>query len=453
MAYFTINKLYSEILARIFAISNAKSPCVSSSTQRHALSDILLVCTRWYNIAVNTPPLWSHVDISIKRWGRASCLHGPEVWLSRSSSLPIHVHIADPYPNEFPWSEVDPDAAALFGSMTVSSLRPHIARIRSLTIFGMWMSPAARAIFAAHPAPAWASLKMLDIREVGCDDLDSSGTLKISSLAKLLELDLSILSCSPMWPSMNEICELLSNCPEMHTLRLGSDVPVDQLTSTRQEPIFMPGLKVLEISTAGAPLLSRLQTQSSELDLKLSGFWPDHMYPDSLTTLQSFLARSRVAALTLREPNHRHELFSTLLPQIWTVLPCLRCLCFDATVLEPDVLEPATLMTLDFGSCFPNLKYFCIAHTLLGPESISQLNTILATVQVEHLFFFACRFTSPMTEALYPDMDGWGIGEIPEDIKHSILGLARQVVVRPSWSRLSEYYGVDPFTREMLQQD
>ncbi|KAF8600717.1 hypothetical protein BDV93DRAFT_510583 [Ceratobasidium sp. AG-I] len=92
-----INKLPPEILSHIFITS--KNYCLDD-IKKHEKSIELLpdvfsgVCTYWRRVALDTPSLWTHIDISPHADTKQHTLSA-EMLLQRSQKLPIDLHVIE----------------------------------------------------------------------------------------------------------------------------------------------------------------------------------------------------------------------------------------------------------------------------------------------------------------------------------------------------------------------
>ncbi|KAI0757725.1 hypothetical protein C8Q80DRAFT_1265590 [Daedaleopsis nitida] len=77
-----INRLYPEILAMIFA--NLRTPTRSNDV----LVSAMLVCHRWYSVALDTVSLWTEVDVTYQ------AKFNPKQLLARSKAAPIHLRLS-----------------------------------------------------------------------------------------------------------------------------------------------------------------------------------------------------------------------------------------------------------------------------------------------------------------------------------------------------------------------
>ncbi|KDN38551.1 hypothetical protein RSAG8_09440, partial [Rhizoctonia solani AG-8 WAC10335] len=62
------------------------------------LDNLSRVCSYWRQIAINTPSLWTHVDVLPHKSLHEAFLARAEVYITRADPLPIELHVSDPYP-------------------------------------------------------------------------------------------------------------------------------------------------------------------------------------------------------------------------------------------------------------------------------------------------------------------------------------------------------------------
>ncbi|KAG8698114.1 hypothetical protein FRC08_006130, partial [Ceratobasidium sp. 394] len=114
-----INTLPPEILASIFILSRNHR----TRNDNFRFHDLASVCAYWRDIALNTPDLWTHVDISPSTPSGVTNL-----LLGRTKDNPIHIHVYEPKP---PDNGYTPDYEIL---KTTNVLAPHMHRVCALDI-------------------------------------------------------------------------------------------------------------------------------------------------------------------------------------------------------------------------------------------------------------------------------------------------------------------------------
>ncbi|KAF8675132.1 hypothetical protein RHS04_06966 [Rhizoctonia solani] len=98
-----INRLPSEILTRIFLYAAESQYCtLRKNTHRFTPiipdypDSLLLVSSRWHDIAISLHSLWSHIDIVLSCPQSAGFLARAKVYASRAGQIPLDIHIIDP---------------------------------------------------------------------------------------------------------------------------------------------------------------------------------------------------------------------------------------------------------------------------------------------------------------------------------------------------------------------
>ncbi|KAG8695340.1 hypothetical protein FRC09_009216 [Ceratobasidium sp. 395] len=302
-----INRLPPEILGRIFSIAVASSPCAPEHGKRDSLLDILLVCTRWCQLATSNRSLWSHIDINSGRAGHFG-LHRVRLWLERSQGAPIHIHVTG--------DTFQADEPAI--QHLVSILQPH-AMFTSSLVLSERHAGLIRSLLALYLNQSGSgTLNTLVVADRWSRNITFPWpTYPMRALVVLELRSIQGLGC----PVLEELVAMLSDCPKLHTLRL-----VDLRTFTARSEqllnqgfIILPCLKLLQIEIPGgqalAELLAVIQPGELELDVRLS-IGPIDGGP-VLRNAQSLLRRSNVVSLTLadfRSPNidHFQSFFSSM---------------------------------------------------------------------------------------------------------------------------------------------
>ncbi|KAG8683792.1 hypothetical protein FRC11_013060 [Ceratobasidium sp. 423] len=98
----TVNDLPPEILARIFQIVHRAEPCAkrkyNNDTKGQPMYPATLshVCSRWREVAFNTPSLWPHIDISTSSLLNRQRLDGlVQLHSNQAGRLPLDLHVFD----------------------------------------------------------------------------------------------------------------------------------------------------------------------------------------------------------------------------------------------------------------------------------------------------------------------------------------------------------------------
>ncbi|KAG8698832.1 hypothetical protein FRC09_006997 [Ceratobasidium sp. 395] len=116
-----VNKLPQEILSYVFFL--AKSHCVHD--EDFGSHGPTIVCSHWRHVAMNTPNLWTHIDIGPGIPERLA-----QLLLERTKDYPIYVHAHEPDANPSGNQSSLEDEA----KMAIDLLKPHIHRVRGFII-------------------------------------------------------------------------------------------------------------------------------------------------------------------------------------------------------------------------------------------------------------------------------------------------------------------------------
>ncbi|KAG8729434.1 hypothetical protein FRC10_003913 [Ceratobasidium sp. 414] len=383
-----INKLPPEILSRIFSILVGSSPCYPKRGQRDALPDIILVCGRWYQVATNNRSLWSHIDVH----AGPLALSRTRLWLERSRGVATHIHTSKAFPR----------TQQTVLSSLISILQPHATFASSLTISGgdTDLVRALLALHFGHGEPS--SLKTLaasGVWEFNQERAISWPTYPLRGLRALELRDLHKFAC----PALDEVATILSDCPELHTLRFVNLRNFRIRPDQHQIPsvIPLPQLKLLELTLVlgqGLPIfLSMLQPGDLELDVRLKiqligeGEVPLH--------LQSLLARSNVVSWAI--PDVRAE-SSAEIHSLFSCVPHLRVFHLHLRDYTVNVL-PRLGAPADDGTVplLPNLESLCLSEGNIRQVVMNRVKEVVTARRLRNLVFLSCKFPAAYNE--HPD--------------------------------------------------
>ncbi|QRV95481.1 pyrolysin [Ceratobasidium sp. AG-Ba] len=429
-----INRLSPEILSHIFMINVAMSPCMFVGDKYDTRSIILLVCSRWYNVAVKTPALWSHIDISLTQWMTNGGFAGPELWLSRCVNIPKHIHLAS-NPSRPNLEARHHRLLLTFAAEVISFLRPHIQTAQSLILFGF--RAVVPQLFAHFPASSWKSLRLLEVGYIGFCELQGHRSAA-SSFQGLQELNV----CISHWSHTNaDMFTTLSNCLEMHTLRLRSSQP-DSGISIPDLPIILPALRLLEIDRGSVNIAQNLHT-SLELDLRLY-FW-SNAEERHHSALRFLLNRSKVVAMRFLETYRTPDL-KRLLPKFERDLPYLRTLRLTSENADKDYPFNPKMTISDLGSSFPNLVSLLFDRHTFDQRSVLELQSLLGRSQLIRLGLCGCIFLPPLLKP--------GDSSLSQQVQFDVrlTELAKNVIIRQKVPD-EDFHGVDSFIQEMMKEN
>ncbi|KAG9119481.1 hypothetical protein FRC07_005482 [Ceratobasidium sp. 392] len=385
-----INKLPSEILGRIFSILVASSPCHPSKDQRDTLLDILLVCARWHQVAMNNQVLWSHIDIASSSWTASSGFNRTQLWLDRSRGASTHIHLSKSYL----WTLEDTIPNI------ISILQPYATLTSSLVISdgsGDLVRALLALYFNNHEPSSLRTLALSNVWMPYHDLTFPWPTYPLQSLAALELCDLQKFAI----PALDEIVTMLSNCPRLHTLRL---VCIRHLRIRTDQPqshgvIFLPNLKLLELKSVlgeGLPaLLKMLRPGESELDVRL-GIGAIGEHPVSFG-MQSLLARSNVVSLNVSNIRVESE---AQLRTFFSCVPHLRALQISILSSSVDILPILKILTSDNAAVLPGLQSLCFSGKEICLEVMNQIKNLVSGRRLRNLVFLSCEFLASYDEHL-----------------------------------------------------
>ncbi|KAG8711342.1 hypothetical protein FRC09_020656, partial [Ceratobasidium sp. 395] len=328
-----IHSLPSELLATIFSNSIAQYTRYDRSRAiklKHASpTTISGVCSLWRRTALETPLLWSHIDITVgERWKPR--FEQARLWSQRSRNLLLYVAVRDFPPGEsHSRSGVQAGIRAL-----IEFLAPLMSRVRVLDIWlvadshNMVLSLIKCWIENALQVP-WKILQLRNIlhRRKPAIELspDTVGSIspegfnaffdtvsRVSLLncrfpvpvvfsAALVELHLEQLY-GPHTPSQQHLATMLAASPRLRILVL-SDCCIQPSEGT-PNPVILNHLQSLSLEHTGEPghsgfecVFPLLGIGSETLDMSLT--LDDD--PDFVIKAESFFSRTRVTRLFVRD--------------------------------------------------------------------------------------------------------------------------------------------------------
>ncbi|KAG8710159.1 hypothetical protein FRC08_017542 [Ceratobasidium sp. 394] len=390
-----INTLPPEILALVFTLSRSRS-CARITKEQVEFHDLAAVCTYWRRVALDTPVLWSHVDV-----GPNTPEGLTQLLLKRSKEVPIDVHAFEPGPPpDYPrTTEEEVDS-------TIDILVPHMHRVRGLevesysfylefiiAVTNLWLDnsgvcpPQSLVMRLRH-----TSLPLRPQLLAGAGPIISQSE---NAQRILRSLDtLHLLSVDFGWNSgvyrdlvdlrlifwglgyyvgiyTSEFAEILSACPALAILKL-ADLDVRQLEGQRPPtPRSMKYLSVLNLVNMYPssinlllPLIS-LRDSLTETSVGISVSREIHR------ELEAFLLHSRVTTLYYSSCDYSPLLWSSLLRsfQLRTLIMTLVEVC-DAPVDEarphhsqhPPSSRPPRVIFVDSEVSFEGLKHLIASH-------------------------------------------------------------------------------------------
>ncbi|KAG8774439.1 hypothetical protein FRC12_001975 [Ceratobasidium sp. 428] len=422
------HKLPVETLSYIFSIVVASSPCHPTDKQRDTLLDIPQVCMSWNRVAVDTPSLWSHIDLDLSRFSVATALERARIWLKRCNYMPIHLHL-----NGSSGGVSQNDLSDI-----LAVLEPHAGSLCSLVFTSYCHDSLVRALLGFVSGP----LRILVISAV---------------TATFSQRDLSSRA--------------------IDSSQIHSDIP-------------LPLLRFLEISSVrrnkAIELLSKLVPGVLELDVRLDAeYFKDDRFnsPSHL-----FLARSNVVSLAIYR-SFLYDYADQSLTYLASV-PHLRVLQLGSINLVPSFAR-ALGVTLN-GEPYlklPCLRSLCFVQwCAIGSWAIDAVEQIAGRIKLQSLAFRSCRFLPTFTppinrnqesQLLCSDNGGGGDedgtegegededdgndddedhdkyqDEMPQSMKDYFSEqIAKVTVCNKSIEGGTIYHGVDPFVQSLTRPD
>ncbi|KAF7326322.1 F-box domain-containing protein [Mycena kentingensis (nom. inval.)] len=248
-----IDKLPNELLARILRIYAHISDNLFSAGWSKT---IMRVCRRWYELAMAEQSLWAYLDVNTLSHARST------LWtqLARAGAAPLTMRVSlyertgDEYDVDWMMDHAERTGAFDVGGearLVLYFLRElvkhQIPQLRSLRLSGSQL----RSLDVSYVDFPWdlpANLDSLRIRQSGN-------------------------SSSPAPPTVAELIDLLSRCPDLHDLDL--EVPSALTPYTEGRVTHLPRLQILDfagkVSNATALQRSLRIPWTANVDLKLYG--------------------------------------------------------------------------------------------------------------------------------------------------------------------------------------
>ncbi|QRV80311.1 F-box-like protein [Ceratobasidium sp. AG-Ba] len=315
------NLLPPEILVRIFSLLRIR--CVYDDG--FGIYDASATCTRWRRIALDTPELWTHLDICPK-----TPIGMINTMLERTRSCLVHIHLREVEPQS---TEAYP-ASQYKVEQIVSSLTTHAHRIQSLDIgshddsriltdavFNLWLgrgrSTLPRTLLAYHhPANYNAIVTSLPggaQNQTFVERLDGKGDsliflhrLHLKAIMfdwstgvynHLVDLRIEFTPHKRGIISISQFAQILSAGTKISTLKLRYVVLAGPKDWTHGGPIILDSLRVLTLSHLSNQsmnaLLPLLSLSASGAECAIAGFKFESIYNE----LAGFFIRSKITTL------------------------------------------------------------------------------------------------------------------------------------------------------------
>ncbi|KAG8706150.1 hypothetical protein FRC08_001240 [Ceratobasidium sp. 394] len=413
-----IHQLPPEILCSALSFSIFSSPCfaqqLANGPKEHevcldTLAILQLVCSRWRHLVVNTPSLWSHVDVLGRHpstGGDALVSRLTQTRLARAARAPICLHFHKSV------REYRDYRVAIF-------LQPYLRGAYSIILTppcGELLVRTISEICSNHCAP-----DLIPHRNTPCNDLPKAVHLDWPKRAFYGITDLQIESTDLPHKTyhLEHLLGMLSSNPLIRFLRIYQVPSPFDSGIHRRTLIGLSHLELLEFGSVGAEytLLSMLQPGMVGLDLRLWAPWKE----EDLVAIQSFSERSRIKSLSLKI-QYNTELW--YLRASISSMPHLRALFLDISwsrhhisdliedvLLTGHIPHVARLPTDDYvwecSALFPNLNAIGLITSSPWGDEDKLLLAPLVTVYSLDLLVLAVHYGHPHEPPCGPEIWDW----------------------------------------------
>ncbi|KAG8740635.1 hypothetical protein FRC10_004093 [Ceratobasidium sp. 414] len=420
-----VNTLPPEILARIFAMSNA---CCIRETKQHP--NFTGVCVYWRQVATNAAHLWTHIDV-----GPGASESLANLLLQRAKDSPLHVHLHEPK------SENDQPTPEHEVSRATSIIMPHVHRIRSLDVesygysrgfvgamLNLWLeggSPSlAKSLVVYRPNASMLlspdghsrNVTLMSRSENAMGIMQALNKLHLqnvildmdsSTYRNLVDLQLSCF-CAPTSISISQLADVLSANPALATLKLSS------LTLTRPEnwshpmPIALSCVQVMNIFHLDADSLRLLLPLISLPAASVAVGIGPVPFSQIRDEFKGLLTRSNLTALYCwQDKGHTFPVWSSLL----RLFPSLDNLVLDEFHMgdEPVIEESTSGSRPPPPPRLPSVLLLDCTITLVG------LTALVAEYSIQSLRLERCKIfngsedglegTRASLSATYPELE------------------------------------------------
>ncbi|CAE6447372.1 unnamed protein product [Rhizoctonia solani] len=415
----TINKLPSELLARIFHLVHRAQPCAKRDYASDMKAEpiypttISLVCSRWREVAFSIPTLWTHIDISTSRLLNQQRLNGlVQRHLNQVGQLPLDLHVFDPpgHGHGVSFHHYGPiqDLIAQLASRAMSfdlDLKQEFDYANHYDILSTFIASCTPGKFTRLTLSQWGrgTHEFLDstFNTPGTDGETISFERVEDILSRISVLRLSRLF--PLWGSRayhglvelrlgegrfpiteSDFTNILRSSPDLHilqfSLHISDPLPVDH----QPTPIPLKKLEVLNFSKLNSNKLSALlrwiapgsKPLQFAIGLKDEGFGPQFMEENS----RLFFSRSRITRAYTR------GLSPTRVLELLVQLPDIEELIVKETEFTQEHLEEAPRLIPE-----RQLDYFHLTACWVDIHVILALVTDYS-LKVKTVSFHDCRF-------------------------------------------------------------
>jgi hypothetical protein len=405
-----VNLLPPELLGDIFMIASPPSHlCIQHVASEFItpsptpIDSITGVCRRWRNIAIQTPMLWSHIDlIAAGRWTNRFKWRAQH-HIERAGSVPVEMHIQDTSNS----SLSAPDEANILD--IVAFLTPYARQCRSLELL---LESHTRDLprltllcLAVHGTPSILDTLhlsgQLDDQQAPLDysalpashDLDRllapvrtlhlrRMTIDWFSAAYYDLIDLAITHLPEvLWPTTHQMIVVLSACPKLRRLKLEYVGISGASSAVDLPPTFMGELEelnLLHLRSSCVTVLSLISPGSKPLSASI--ILDGSAGEDRIVC--AFFKSSHLVTLFVSDIRQRR---TEWVSQTLGTLPHLEMLALDNSRLAID----SSSSTVER---WPRLRTIYMIDSYFTSRSIF---LVLAANSIEILSLWRCRVTPP----------------------------------------------------------
>ncbi|KAG8747678.1 hypothetical protein FRC12_014023 [Ceratobasidium sp. 428] len=411
-----INTLPPEVLSSIFkAVVRTSLYARSVGDKSYGPVDcstlLASICAHWRHVAIGIPGLWSYIDFT-RNSNTSGNLEHAGLYLERSQDSPVYIHLGKFLEDDDERRVMSP-TRALSEDMQ-SLLRILAPRLRSLALnfshpqdaidvlsiifsqgveytlseLALNLQPTRLLggirldlILEEHWSQYFRRLNSLHIQRLPISSL----YLSCRNLTELYLTSMSVDSGSPLIPTIQKIREIVTNNPNLHTIKLsGSGFRIPSSFGT--QPIHLPTLRRLELGSIDETFinwfLGSLVSGPRELDLHLDCSGMKYIADQTLkNTIVTFFQRTPVVSLHIAGRWIR-------LPPILSYLPRLQCFGLNVYDFEEGTLDGIE----DAASILTNLHTIELNECNLQDSSALDrgLKTLLTLPSIRQIRHFQC---------------------------------------------------------------
>ncbi|KAB5588179.1 F-box-like domain containing protein [Ceratobasidium theobromae] len=445
-----VGALPPEILSRIFhlVLQLSPRPCTSAFVWRQLPytgeslisehPDLLAhVCSRWRQVAISDPTLWSHINITPSLSPSQKLLGRAQVYAARADPLPLDIDIVDGVSSMHP----DRRSPVAVNVTPVQFLASVATRIRSLelitqypttsqeefisiliTCFTLCVPGTLRRLtmlrkhssdmgrISGRPCSLGNKLSFLSHDQQRLESILSSlNSLQLdgwyidwSSRAYhgLTELHLTSVGLQTLYIFKSELLAILKSSPALRIFQFGlkmdNDIPDELETSILDVPVPLDNLEVLSLISVGhgslGTVLQILAPGSKPLQLSIDD---PYKYADEylFTVIAQFLARSNVTKLQVRARGSRDTRLTT---GLLGLIPHLRALVLVG--YSCDYIVSTSGLPFEFRE--PDKPYCLDALYVVCCRIFTHDGALLQLVKkhsFQKLVFFECSFSGRLS--------------------------------------------------------